>query len=334
MDPVTTTLLNGVSLLFKTVSLVNLKLKRLRKKEYPALIVSIDNLSFGGTGKTTLVIHIGRELQKRGVPFAVVTRGYHSKLEKQNARVLPHHTVEDVGDEAMIYKNTFPGEDIYVGGNRHVSIRAALEVKHRVILLDDGFQSTDIAGSIGVMLINPAHPYYYLRNFKFLARGEDFIFFYRSRPRFKGCGESEDRKKKNRGGPVCGTYDFSLEGFCDASGRPVDPAGKTLLGFSALGDNRRFREDLVPHGLKDFKGFPDHHTLTLKELRALDRRRKEQHIDTLVCTQKDFVKIKPHYLENIPLIYAQNRIQLSVDIMDVLLSINEKKHVPAKDRPE
>ena len=59
--------LNGVSIIFKTLSLIYLKLKSLRQKRFPdTLVISIDNLSFGGTGKTSLVMEIGKNFEKKG----------------------------------------------------------------------------------------------------------------------------------------------------------------------------------------------------------------------------------------------------------------------------
>jgi len=170
IDKIKTPVLNAVSLIFKTLSFFNLKRKARRPREFPALIVSIDNLSFGGTGKTTLVTEIGTQLEKRNIKFAVVTRGYKSKYEQTGTRVQPTHDFTDVGDEAEIYKTRFPGRDIYVGKDREKSIENAVADNNKIILLDDGFQTTNIRKDITVMLLNPRHPYYYLRNFKFLTK--------------------------------------------------------------------------------------------------------------------------------------------------------------------
>jgi tetraacyldisaccharide 4'-kinase len=315
-------LLNGVSILFKTISLLNLKFKSLRLTKYPVLVISVDNLSFGGTGKTTLVMEIGKHLEQKNLGFAVITRGYKSKLEHPGAKVERHHTVNDVGDEALLYKRCFRSQDqdVYVGKNRMRSIESAIRDGHKIILLDDGFQSTQIHKDIKIMLFNPHHPYYYLRNFKGLMKKEDFIFFYREIP--AGAGE------KYRPA-VCGVYYFESGHFYTAAGTILpltDLRGLSLVGFSALGDNHRFKNDLSAFRLVEFVPFNDHHAYREKEIRDLNTRRIEKKADYLACTEKDFIKLSGINLDDIPLIYLKNSIKLSPNLMDYVREYAAKEN--------
>jgi tetraacyldisaccharide 4'-kinase len=308
--------LNAVSLLFKSVSLVNLFLKFLRRKAYPdAFIISVDNLSFGGTGKTSLVLAIGRFLQDRGLRFAIVTRGYRSSLEKRNrsTKVRRDHSIEEVGDEARLFIRHFPDKDIYVGKNRKDSLEQAVRDGNTFILLDDGFQSCHVYKNFKIMLINPAHPYYYLRNFKWLMKREDIVLFYKNAP-------AHGREAAVTGGVAYGTYEFKQEGFCNARGSAVTIEKERLAGFSALGDNLRFKQDLEHFQLAGFKGYSDHYSFSQQDMESLERWRKELDADYLVCTEKDFIKIMTLNLRNIPFIYARNRIQFNIDLMSRLYS--------------
>ena len=75
-----------------------LQARSLRRRSFPAMfIISVDSLSFGGAGKTPLVMAIGEALQARGARFAVVSRGYRSRREKTGARVGTGHTCAEVG---------------------------------------------------------------------------------------------------------------------------------------------------------------------------------------------------------------------------------------------
>lgn len=335
LDKIKTPLLNAVSIVFKTLSFLNLKRKAHRPRKFPALVISIDNLSFGGTGKTTLVTEIGTQLEKKNIPFAVVTRGYKSKYEHSGTRVRESHDFTDVGDEAKIYKTRFPRQNIYVGKNRQKSMENAAADNNKIILLDDGFQTTNIRKDITVMLVNLNHPYYYLRNFKFLMKNEDFIFIYNPG---RGTAPSEPRPLLNprlaAGLPIFGTYDFVPGGFFDTAGNPVDIGNSSILGFSALGDNQRFKNDLSAFNLAEFTGFADHHVYTQKEINSLDNRRKERDAVYLVCTEKDFIKMgrrpnpktKSINLTNIPLIYFRNSIKLDIELIDVILDYAEKEN--------
>lgn len=323
---VRTYLLNGVSVIFKTLSWINLGLKSLRRRDYPdMLVISIDNLSFGGAGKTPLVMAILEHFQQRGITAAVVTRGYKSKFEDRGTAVEPHHDYRDVGDEAAMIKKRFPRQAVYVGKDRRASIERARADGRRIILLDDGLQSTHIGKDISILLMNPRHPYYFLRNFKFFMKREDYVLHYQppdgeSPPTAAGSG-----KASPTAAPITGTYHFTIDGFRDPSGRAADPGGAILLGFSALGDNDRFQRDLSAHNLMHFKGFGDHHSYTQSDLDHLENLRKEKKIDRLVCTEKDFIKLVHINLEEIPLIYSQNSIKFNVNLLDNLLKHAEEK---------
>ncbi|MGE5341183.1 MAG: tetraacyldisaccharide 4'-kinase [Candidatus Omnitrophota bacterium] len=314
-------LLDGLSLIFKTISFLNLKRKSLALTPYPdAVIISIDNLSFGGTGKTSLVMAIGQFLETRDLKFAIVTRGYKSKAEsRESVKVQPFHGVEDVGDEALLFHSRFPHHDVYVGKNRSQSIRAAIRDQNPILLLDDGFQSTHVHKDFKVMLINPAHPYYYLRNFRFLMKDEDIILYYHNH----NHNHNHDHDTEKQGN----TYWFELDDFFDAQGNRVDvrTGAPSLWGFSALGDNQRFKNDLSSFHLAGFTGFPDHHFYTETDIRNLNARRIDQNVTYLVCTEKDFIKIKHFNLNQIPLIYPKNSIKFNFDFMNKLLEVCSRK---------
>lgn len=307
--------MNGLSLLFKSVSFLSLTLKALSCKTFPGtFIISVDNLSFGGTGKTSLVLAIGTFLESQGVNFAIVTRGYKSKLEKETVatRVTDLHTAAEVGDEVLLFARRFPRQHVYVGHNRQDAIGRASAAGIRFIVLDDGFQSSHIHKNLKIMLINPSHPYYYLRHFKCLKKREDIVLVLNS-PEI---------------GPNYGGYSFELAGFYDSTGLPIDIRGQRFVAFAALGDNARFQQDLNPFFPIAFKAFSDHFPFSKADLEELDQWRQHHHARYLVCTEKDFMKIFPYKLQLIPFIYARNRIKCNIDLMRLIWSHAEKeKHI-------
>ena len=290
--------LNLVSLLFKTVSFFNLKIKGLRQNHFPHLfIISVDNLSFGGTGKTPLVIAIGQALEKRAVPFAIISRGYRSDHEKKGTLVEPTQTAEEVGDEPWLLKKYFPNRDVIIGRDRLQSIATAAARKNRVVILDDGLQTSQVNKDFSIMLVNPNHPYFYLRNFKFLARRETLVLYYQQR-------------RQNGEAVPPGTYEFTREDFLDSRNRQVDISAAKIIAFSALGDNERFKNDMGRYHLAAFREFSDHHAFSMTDIQALENLRKEKGATWMVCTEKDFCKINKFLNAVIPLIYVRNRIEL------------------------
>lgn len=305
-------LLDPLSLLFKAGSYVNLRVKALRMRTFPALfIISADSLSFGGSGKTPLVMAIGAALGEKGARFAIVSRGYRSRYEKRGILVETAHTCEEVGDEPMMLKARFPGQDVFIGRDRLRSIAAAAARGNRIVILDDGFQSSHIRKDLSILLVNPAHPYFYLRHFRFLSRRADRVLYYR--PAALGSRREGE------------TYDFAVTRFLDAGGREVEIGKAPFVAFSALGDNERFVGDMGRYNLAGCRPFPDHHAFSAEDLRSLDSLRKEKGAAWMVCTEKDFCKVKRLLAPDLPLLYAQNEIQLPRDILEQITTHAAKK---------
>jgi tetraacyldisaccharide 4'-kinase len=276
-------------------------------------------------------MEIGEYLEQAGIPFAIVTRGYKAGYEDMGTSVLQHHHPEDVGDEAILFKTRFPNGDIYMGKNRLKSIEAAIENQNKVILLDDGFQTTQLHKDLKIMLFNPDHPYYYLRNFRFMMKREDIVLYYRCDdylPAQKGTDEKEIlTRTTNTNTSIYGSYDFTVSGFYDMEQNPVEieKTSPVIFGFSALGDNERFKKDLSGFNLAGFVPFKDHHSYTEEDILSLNRQREENGARYLVCTEKDLVKIKRYNLSKIPLIYLQNSIKFNFDLKSLIL-----KHAAGK----
>jgi tetraacyldisaccharide 4'-kinase len=299
--------LNLASLLFKTISFVNLKIKARRQKKFPELfIVSVDNLSFGGTGKTPLVIAIGHALENKSAHFAIISRGYRSGFEKKGALVEPVHTAAEVGDEPWLLKRRFPDRDVIIGRDRLQSIALAAARKNRIVILDDGLQTSQVKKDFSIMLVNPDHPYFYLRNFKFMMRRETLVLYY--------------QRRRQKGEAVLpGTYAFTGEDFLDSRNRQVDIGAAKIIAFSAVGDNERFENDMIRYQLTAFRGFSDHHAFSMTDIQALENLRKEKGATWMVCTEKDFCKINKFLDAAIPLIYVRNRIELPGDAIEKIL---------------
>lgn len=295
-----TILLNLISVIFKSVSLINLFIKSINKKEFNnAFIISIDNLSFGGTGKTPLVIELGKQLLRESIRFSIVLRGYKSRYEIKGKEVEKEDDYYDVGDEAVLYKNYFENNPVFIGKNRINSIKKSIEKDFKVIILDDGFQSSYLKKDLKIMLINNSHPYYFLRNFKFLRILEDIVLYY-----------NENKELKDN------EYTFENVEFIDKKGNSIDIENKKIIGFSALGDNKRFKRDLENYNLIEFFAFKDHYSFGLKDMERLKNILLQRESDYLVCSEKDFVKIKHYINEEYPLIYAKNRIKLNLNLIE------------------
>jgi len=309
----TAPVLNVFSLVYKTAAFFQWKLRSRRPRIFPSLfIVSIDNLAFGGTGKTPLIIHIGADLTRLGQPFSIVSRGYRSRLEKTGAVVQPDHESADVGDEACLLKRRFPEAEVIIGRDRIASLQKAERSGRRFVLLDDGFQSAHIAKDFRIMLVNPGQPFYFLRHFPFLASATDLLMV---------LGGSPFKSRDVRAEP----YSFRISGFHRFDGTPVPAPESGIFAFSALGDNTRFISDLQSFGLKGTRAFSDHHRFSKAELDELEAARRRSGAGCLVCSEKDFVRLDSGSLHDYPFLYSRNEIQLKLDITRLIMEHAKKK---------
>ena len=126
-----------------------------RRLRWP--VISVGNLSVGGTGKTPLVLLLANRLQARGWSVDVLSRGYGRSSQKA-ARVDPLGTPEEFGDEPLLMAHhglaTYVGSDRYEPGRLAERAGAAGEdLSRRVHLLDDGFQHRKLARTIDIVLL-------------------------------------------------------------------------------------------------------------------------------------------------------------------------------------
>jgi tetraacyldisaccharide 4'-kinase len=124
-------------------------------------VVSVGNLTFGGTGKTPTVVSLVRDLVRRGRRPAVLSRGYGRRGDDQVVVVgpTPRHSVREIGDEPFELARRLPGVPIVVDADRSRGGEAALELGVDLLVLDDGFQHLRLARDLDVVLIDAGDPW-------------------------------------------------------------------------------------------------------------------------------------------------------------------------------
>lgn len=112
----------------------------LPRHRLPVPVVSVGNLTWGGTGKTPLTAHLARALHARGIRAAILTRGYG-------------------GDEPEVLRRLAPGVPVYVGPDRVATGRQAIADGAALLLLDDGFQQWRLFRDMDLVLVEAAAPF-------------------------------------------------------------------------------------------------------------------------------------------------------------------------------
>lgn len=244
----------------------------LPSKKVSATVVSVGNIVAGGTGKTPLVHLLAHELSKDH-KVAILSRGYRSQAEGLNIRVDSTMTAEQVGDEPYWLAQRLPSVQVWVGADRVRSAHKAVENGAEILILDDGFQHLRLHRDFDVVVVSGEDPY---SNGHFLPRG-----YLRDLPsRLNDASLIAVMGSKPLDLPIPQVlFDRTM---------PVDLRGKKVAVFCAIGNPARFIKQVQAAGAHITVSLikPDHEPFTLQDLEELKER-----ADTLVCTEKDFVKL-------------------------------------------
>lgn len=251
-------------------------------KKVPAVVVSVGNIVAGGTGKTPLVHFLASQLSK-DYKVAILSRGYRSQAEGLNILVDSTMTAEQIGDEPCWLAQKLPQVQVWVGADRVTSALKAIENGADILLLDDGFQHLKLDRDFDVVAVSGEAPY---SNGHFLPRG-----YLRDLP---------SRLNEAPVIAVMGSKPLDLAAAQVLFDRAmnVDLRGKKVALFCAIGNPEQFIRQVQAAGAHITVSLikPDHEPFTLQELEEL-----KEKAGTLVCTEKDFVKLPPTSLPILPL---------------------------------
>jgi tetraacyldisaccharide 4'-kinase len=271
----------------------------------PLNVVSVGNLTVGGTGKTPLVLWLAQALQKHGYRVGILTRGYRGTnpgLTIVGMEGKPLATPDEVGDEAVMMARRFPG--VVIAGRDRVAAaqRAHFEFGLDVVLLDDGFQYRRLQRDVDVLLMSregngnhwllPAGP---LREPLTAVKRADVVVFTK-RASVEGHEQRHLVKEKIT------TPAFSADLMPTALVSVVQGqwqeqpltliAGKRVLAISGIAAPAPFYQTLRDHGAEmgEILEFPDHHGYTTTDWQTITH--IGQKYDLIVTTEKDLVKLE------------------------------------------
>jgi tetraacyldisaccharide 4'-kinase len=256
-------------------------------------VISIGNLTVGGTGKTPCVEYVARLLREHDYRVAVLSRGYGTEAGRN--------------DEAMVLEENLPDVPHYQGHDRVELARAAVEESEsEALVLDDGFQHRRLARDLDVVLIDATDPWgggYVLprgglREPKRNLRRAGFVVLTRcdaAEPNEVRAIE-DDVRALVPGAPVAKTIHEPLD-LLNGSAREGAEAlrGRPVGAFCGIGNPDAFRATLIGLGADvcEFRTYPDHHPYTRANVDDLREWAARLPADAwVVTTQKDWVKLR------------------------------------------
>jgi len=268
-----------------------------RRLERP--VVSVGNLSVGGSGKTPFVLLLGDLLKQRGIAFDVLSRGY-GRRTRGVAIVDPGGASRDFGDEPLLIARKLQ-VPVIIGEERFAAGRLAEErFSTRLHLLDDGFQHRALARDFDIVLVTPedAHD-------RLLPAG-------RLREPLSALARA-DAVVLTSGAPA---EMFPLEGkLVWRAHRTIAPCDLPAhpLAFCAIAQPRNFFVQLRNAGveLAGEASFRDHHPYTEKDIRELMAAAKRSEADGFVTTEKDAVNLGGYFSALKPLAVVPVKMELA-----------------------
>ena len=266
-------------------------------------VVSVGNVTVGGTGKTPIVSWIAEQLQSMGRKPAIVSRGYGGAAGRGPVFVSrgggPLCDAAKAGDEPVQLAAGLPGVRVVVGSDRWAGAAAAAADGADVVILDDGFQHRRLARDLDIVLLDASNPF---DNGRVIPAGRlrepldalgraDVVMITRASP--GGVYpriESEIRRHAPQV-PVL-RADHRTRGFVDAGG--VERAApRRAVVFCGIGNPERFQQDIRELGIDimDFRAFRDHHVYSATEIDELQSSARSREA-VLVTTEKDLARIE------------------------------------------
>jgi tetraacyldisaccharide 4'-kinase len=315
--------------------------KRIFKSgKLPCTVISIGNITVGGTGKTPMTIYLAELIKDFGLRVAVVSRGYKGRAEKKGGIVSNGKKIymdaADAGDEPCMIAARLKGVPVVIGGDRFAAGSMAVkQFDPDVIILDDAFQHLKIQRDINLVLLDNNLPFGNRRMLprgilrepvSALKRGDALLL---TRADYEINGLPEDLNEIARGIPVfrsshmpylntvvkCGTSEAALKTqLKDYQGLNI-LKHKELFLFSGIARNRDFYNSVnsIEKNIKGFLEFPDHYIYTNNDIKRIIQSAIESGADCIVTTEKDYARMDREITWPLDLIVIGVEISLGKD---------------------
>ncbi len=298
------------------------------QKRLPYKVISIGNITVGGTGKTPATIAVAKEAARRGFMPVILTRGYRGTAKGPCFVTMgqrPLLTVDEAGDEPFLMAEKLKGIPIVKGSNRYEAGMFAirefsgpnslsanslpLNPNPLLFILDDGFQHWGLFRDKDIVLVDSNYKF---GNWKLLPSGRlrepvsslkraDIIVITKNE-------RSEDMPKPEKSDLIREIKQYNAESLIFfAEHKPVSVrllsgeekplswvSGKKLFGFCALGSPESFRKTVESTGaeLTGFKGFRDHYRYRSGDMLKIKQEAEKSGAEWIVTTEKDIIKTR------------------------------------------
>jgi len=284
--------------------------RAMKRHSLPGFVVSIGNLTVGGTGKTPATCTLAGWAQHEGYNVAVLSRGYRGQYKKKVLEVSDGNDINadpaEGGDEPYLLARKLRGVPVVISKDRYLAgLWAHKKYGTNFYILDDGFQHLALKRNLDLVLIDAESPlgnghllpWGPLREpVEHLQRADAFIIT-RSGLEESGHDPMGFLKGKFSEKPVFQSDHTPDQIVFPNKGRVYDPGslkGKRAIAFAGIARPQVFRETLIRIGVEPifFRGFRDHHAFNPTEIQDLIAKKEKLGADLLLTTEKDWVRME------------------------------------------
>ena len=293
-------------------------------------VISVGNITVGGTGKTPMVIMLANLLKEKGYRPAILSRGYRGKKKRRVNVVSDGKYIlsgpDEAGDEPVLIAKFVKNIPVITGKDRYLTGKYA--IKHfgaDVLILDDAFQHRSLFRDIDIVLLDNQKPF---GNGFVIPRGElrepasalrraDIIVL-------TGTGETViSGKWSGARGEWSGTHIFEacrkpralLKGEAGDTYPLEHLHGKKILAFAGIAGPDSFKKTIAFAGgeVIAFISFPDHHVYTQDDVIKIQKAALQSSAQIILTTEKDGIKLIdfPDFLRDIYLLRIEMEISPS-----------------------
>ena len=272
-------------------------------------IISIGNITTGGTGKTPLVIHIAKIILAQGKTPGIISRGYGRKSKGMfvvhNGKKLLFD-VATSGDEPFLIGKLLKKVPIIVSENRSMGIKKLLEdFSVDIVIMDDGFQHRKVKRDLNIITVSGNESF---SNYKLLPIGKlreplqnikraDLLIYTKTENFPHIHSKLESYYKQDFifciFHPILMKYNLFKNNKSQIPDEPV-------FAFCGIADSKSFFQSIIKFGIKikGKKSYRDHQNYNDKILKKLSKKITELNVKNIITTEKDVVKLPDHFINN------------------------------------
>ena len=316
--------------------------KILNPKRLPGIVISVGNLTVGGTGKTPAVLWLSEALLARGKHIAVLTRGYRGFL-RSTAKTSA--AADGGADEpALLSRRISTDADrasrftVGIGADRLVRGSDLASRGFDWFILDDGFQHRRLARDLDILLIDASIPFGggrllpsgRLREPRSSMRRADLIVITRS----THAPAVEAAIRRDSSAPIFyATMKLNTLRDVTTLAAPIDDVRHSpVFAFCGIGNPHAFFQNLRDWGFKvaGTRSFSDHHVYSREGVTHLQKAARDAGASALLCTEKDAINLAGKVHTGIPILYCE----ISLEVENAGAFWNAARDILKRRRPE